>query len=346
VGLVLVALAVKGEWPFGGGGSSGGGGSVRLLCTTELEAACTQLAEHDGDVSVTVEPAGTTAQSLVALPDNQRPNFDAWLAPSPWSQMVDVQRRGKRPLFAKPSDPIGRSPLVVAVRADRKPVLDATPPCNNAIDWKCIGAVAGRPWTDLPGGQPAWGTVKPGYGDPTVNATSLLVLSQASSEFLDNSDYSRSDLQDNNDYLDWLAGLERAVPKLAPSAAGPFAEMLQALPTATYDMVGTTEADAGPARAAAAPERRQQLTLLYPEPVVTADVVVAAVAASPNRDGADGLGGNSELAAALARTGWRVPGQPAARGVRDTPALPRGSGLPTDPGSLVALQETWQGVPK
>ena len=346
VGLVLVALAVKGEWPFGGGGSSGGGGSVRLLCTTELEAACTQLAEHDGDVSVTVEPAGTTAQSLVALPDNQRPNFDAWLAPSPWSQMVDVQRRGKRPLFAKPSDPIGRSPLVVAVRADRKPVLDATPPCNNAIDWKCIGAVAGRPWTDLPGGQPAWGTVKPGYGDPTVNATSLLVLSQASSEFLDNSDYSRSDLQDNNDYLDWLAGLERAVPKLAPSAAGPFAEMLQALPTATYDMVGTTEADSGPALAAAAPERRQQLTLLYPEPVVTADVVVAAVAASPNRDGADGLGGNSELAAALARTGWRAPGQPAARGVRDTPALPRGSGLPTDPGSLVALQETWQGVPK
>jgi hypothetical protein len=346
VGLVLVALAVKGEWPFGGGGSSGGGGSVRLLCTTELEAACTQLAEHDGDVSVTVEPAGTTAQSLVALPDNQRPNFDAWLAPSPWSQMVDVQRRGKRPLFAKPSAAIGRSPLVVAVRADRKAVLDATPPCNNAIDWKCIGAVAGRPWTDLPGGQPAWGTVKPGYGDPTVNATSLLVLSQASSEFLDNSDYSRSDLQDNNDYLDWLAGLERAVPKLAPSAAGPFAEMLQALPTATYDMVGTTEADAGPALAAAAPERRQQLTLLYPEPVVTADVVVAAVAASPNRDGAGGLGGNGELAAALARTGWRVPGQPAARGVRDTPALPRGSGLPTDPGSLVALQETWQGVPK
>jgi len=346
VGLVLVALAVKGEWPFGGGGSSGGGGSVRLLCTTELEAACTQLAEHDGDVSVTVEAAGTTAQSLVALPDNQRPDFDAWLAPSPWPQMVDVQRRGKRPLFAKPSDPVGRSPLVVAVRADRKPVLDATPPCNNAVDWKCIGAVAGRPWTDLPGGQAAWGTVKPGYGDPTVDATSLLVLSQASSEFLDNSDYSRSDLQDNNDYLDWLAGLERAVPKLAPSAAGPFAEMLQALPTATYDMVGTTEADAGPALAAAAPERRQQLTLLYPEPVVTADVVVAAVAASPNRDGADGLGGNSELAAALARTGWRVPGQPAARGVRDTPALPRGSGLPTDPGSLVALQETWQGVPK
>jgi hypothetical protein len=346
IAIVIGALLVRSHFIEDNGGRGGGSGPVRLLCTTELEAACTQLAEHDGDVSVTVEAAGTTAQSLVALPDNQRPDFDAWLAPSPWAQMVDVQRRGKRPLFAKPSDAIGRSPLVVAVRADRKPVLDTTPPCNNAIDWKCIGAVAGRPWTDLPGGQAAWGTVKPGYGDPTVNATSLLVLSQASSEFLDNSDYSLSDLQDNNDYLDWLAGLERAVPKLAPSAAGPFAEMLQALPTATYDMVGTTEADAGPALAAAAPARRQQLTLLYPEPVVTADVVVAAVAATRNRGGADGLAGNSELAAALARTGWRVPGQPGARGVRDTPALPRGSGLPTDPGSLVALQETWQGVPK
>jgi hypothetical protein len=345
IAIVIGALLIRSHF-IEDGGDNGGGGPVRLLCTTELEAACTQLAEHDGDVSVTVEAAGTTAQSLVALPDNQRPDFDAWLAPSPWAQMVDVQRRGKRPLFAKPSDAIGRSPLVVAVRADRKTVLDASPPCNNAIDWKCIGGVAGRPWTDLPGGQAAWGTVKPGYGDPTVNATSLLVLSQASSEFLDNSDYSRSDLQDNNDYLDWLAGLERAVPKLAPSAAGPFAEMLQALPTATYDMVGTTEADAGPALAAAAPARRQQLTLLYPEPVVTADVVVAAVAASRNRGGADGLAGNSELAAALARTGWRVPGQPRPRGVRDTPALPRGSGLPTDPGSLVALQETWQGVPK
>src|SRR6266536_2979521 len=121
--MVLVALAIRGDWPFGGSGG-GGGGAVRLLCTTELEAACTQLAEHDGDVSVTVEPAGTTAQSLVALPDNRRPDFDAWLAPSPWAQMVDVQRRGKRPLFAKPSDTIGRSPLVVAVRADRRPALD------------------------------------------------------------------------------------------------------------------------------------------------------------------------------------------------------------------------------
>jgi hypothetical protein len=338
--LVLVALWIRGRIDE----SSETSPTVRLLCAAELEAACTDLADHS-DVSVTVEPAGTTAQSLIALPDEQRPDFDAWLVPSPWPQMVDVQRRGKRPLFTKPSDPIGRSPLVLVARADRAPVLQATPSCNATVDWKCIGSVAGRSWTELPGGQAAWGTVKPGPGDPALSATALLVASQATSEFLDKTDYARDDLE-SDQYLDWVSGIERAVPKLPPTAASPFAEMVQQLPTATYDVVGTTEAEAGPGIADAAPDRRRALTLLYPEPVVTADVVLAAVAASPSRDDAEGLADDANLAAALAQHGWRVPGQPNARGVRDTPALPRGSGLPTDPGSLVALQETWRGVPK
>jgi hypothetical protein len=338
--LVVVALLVR-NWIDDDGD---GGSAVRLLCTTELEAACTQLAEQNDNVHVTVEQAGTTAQSLVALPDEQRPDFDAWLALAPWPQIVDVQRRANqlRPMFAKPSDPIGRSPLVLVARADRVPVLQATPACNNTVDWKCIGAVAGRSWTELPGGQAAWGTVKPAHGDPTVRAVALLVLSQATSEFLDTADYSRSDLQDNDQYLDWLSSIERAVPDLPTTAASPFAEMLLALPTATYDVVGTTEAEAGPGIAEAAPDRRRELALLYPEPVVTADVVLAAIA---GRDGAaDGLTG--DISEALAATGWRVPGSDSARGVRDTPVLPRGSGLPDDPGALVALQETWRGVPK
>jgi hypothetical protein len=340
--MVVVAVWIRGLIDEDGDGD---GGTVRLLCTTELEAACAELAEHT-DTAVTVEPAGTTAQSLVALSDEQRPDFDAWLAPGPWSQMVDVQRRvnGLRPVFETPSAPIGRSPLVLVVRADRAPVLEATPACNATVDWRCVGAVAGQPWTDLPGGQEAWGTVKPAHGDPATSATALLVLSQATSEFLGTADYSRADLENNDEYLDWLSGIERSIPKLPPTAASPFAEMLQQLPTATYDIVGTTEAEAGPGIADAARDRRRALTLLYPEPVVTADVVLAVVAGSSDKVG--DLAGDADLAAALARTGWRVPGQPNARGVRDTPALPRASGLPPDPGSLVALQETWQGVPK
>ena len=344
VAVLLVVVAVLIRNNVIEGDSGGGAGGVRLLCAAELEAACTDLADHS-DVTVTVEPAGTTAQALIGLPDDQRPDFDAWLAPGPWAQMVDVQRRGRRPLFAKPSDPIARSPLVLVARADRAPVLAATPTCNGKVDWKCIGAVAGQPWTNLPGGQAAWGTVKPGPGDPAISATALLVASQATSQFLDKTDYARDDL-DSDPYLDWVSGIERAVPKLPPTAATPFTEMVQQLPTATYDVVGTTEAEAGPGIADAASDRRRALTLLYPEPVVTADVVLAAVAAGPKEDAASGLAGNGDLAAALARHGWRVPGQPAARGVRDTPALPRTSGLPPDPGALVALQETWSGVPK
>jgi hypothetical protein len=338
--LVVVALWIRGRIDENGGGAA----TVRLLCTTELEAACTDLSENSV-VSVTVEPAGMTAESLAR---GERVDFDAWLAPSPWPQMVDIQRRvnGLRPAFDAPSDPIGRSPLVLVARADRAPVLQGTPQCNNVLDWRCIGAVAGRPWTGLPGGQTAWGTVKPAHGDPASNATALLVLSQATSEFLGTADYSRADLETNDAYLDWLSGIERAIPKLPPTAASPFAEMVQQLPTATYDIVGTTESEAGPGIAAAAPDRRRALTLLYPEPVVTADVVLAAVARSSREHQAAGLAGEGDLAAALARTGWRVPDEPNARGVRDTPALPRGSGLPPDPGALVALQETWRGVPK
>jgi hypothetical protein len=336
--LVVVALYVRNRIDEDGGS----GGTVRLLCSTELEAACTDLADN-ADVAVTVEPAGTTAQSLATLPDAERGRvgFDAWLAPSPWPEIVDVQRRvnNLRPMFATASDPIGRSPLVLVVRADRKPVLEATPACGGKVDWKCIGAVAGRSWTELPGGQPAWGTVKPAYGDPTMSAVALLVLSQATSEFLGTSDYSKADLEDNDQYLDWLSSIEGAVPS---TPTNPFVEMLQQLPTTTYDIVGTTEAEAGPAIAAAASDRKKELTLLYPEPVVTADVVLAAV--SGREDVADGLD-LDDVGASLARTGWRVAGQPNARGVRDTPALPRQSGLP-DAGVLVALQGAWSGVPK
>lgn len=341
--MVVVALYVRSRIDDGGGGS---GGTVRLLCTPEVEAACTDLADN-ADVSVTVEPAGTTAQSLAALPDAERGRvgFDAWLAPSPWPEIADVQRRvnNLRPMFAMPSEPIGRSPLVLVVRADRKPVLEATPACGGKVDWKCVGAVAGRPWTELPGGQAAWGAVKPVYGDPATSAGALLVLSQATSEFLGTTDYSRADLENNDQYLDWLSTIERAVPS---TPTNPFLEMLQQLPTATYDVVGTTEAEAGPAIAAAAPDRRKELTLLYPEPVVSADVVLAAVASGPSRDDAESLAGDTDLASALARRGWRVPGLSRARGVRDTPALPRQSGLPHDAGVLVALQDTWRGVQK
>ena len=49
--------------------------------------------------------------------------------------------------------------------------------------------------------------------------------------------------------------------------------MLAAGPS-LYDIVGTTEAEAGPRLARSARDRRDRVTLLYPAPVATADIVL------------------------------------------------------------------------
>jgi hypothetical protein len=342
--MVVVALYVRGRIDDDGNGSgSSSSHVVRLRCSTELEAACTRLADHDANVDVTVEDAGVTADALVAVPDaaRRRVGFDAWLVPAPWPGVVDVRRQvnGLEPIFETTTSPIARSPLVLVVRSDRNAVLQSTPQCGGAVTWKCLGQVAGQPW-DAIGGQTQWGRVRPGHSDPTRSATGLLVLSQATSEFLANEQYSRFDLQDNDDYGDWLTGLEQAVPATARTSASPFLDLLQ---QPAFDAVGTIEAEAGPALARAARDRRSQLTLLYPEPVITANVVLATVAGAPGGAAVDDLAASDALHESLAQAGWRVAGQPRAEGVRVTPALRPVSGLP-DAGVLVALQDTWRGT--
>jgi hypothetical protein len=340
--MVVLALWIRGRIDDDdGGGGSGDGSALRVRCALELEAACGELA--DQGVDTTVDDAGTTAAALVAIPNAQREDvgFDAWLVTAPWPEIVDVQRaeNGLEPVFRATTGPVARSPLVLAVRTDRNDVLEGTPECGGTVSWRCVGELAGRPW-DTIGGQQSWRSVRPAHGDPTRSATGLAVLSQATSEFLDNEGYSRNDLELNSDYADWLAGLERAVPPSAFTSRSPFLEMVQQLPTATYDVVGTTEAEAGPALADAAPARRRQVTLLYPDPVISTDVVLATVTGADAGAVAD-LADSDDLRDDLAETGWRVAGRPRADGVRATPVLRPVSGLP-DAGVLVALQDTWE----
>ncbi len=341
--MVVLALWIRSriDDDGGGNGGSGDGSALRVRCALELEAACGELA--DQGVDTTVDDAGTTAAALVAIPNAQREDvgFDAWLVTAPWPEIVDVQRaeNGLEPVFRATTGPVARSPLVLAVRTDRNDVLERTAECGGTVSWRCVGTLAGRPW-DTIGGQQSWRSVRPAHGDPTRSATGLAVLSQATSEFLDNEGYSRNDLELNSDYADWLAGLERAVPPSAFTSRSPFLEMVQQLPTATYDVVGTTEAEAGPALADAAPARRRQVTLLYPDPVISTDVVLATVTGADAGAVAD-LADSDDLRDDLAETGWRVAGRPRADGVRATPVLRPVSGLP-DAGVLVALQDTWE----
>ncbi len=342
--MVVVALWVRGRIDDGGGGNgSSGDGVLRVRCATELAEVCNQVGAELDDVEFSTASAGATAAELARLPDARREEsgFDAWLVPEPWPEIVDVRRgvNGLEPVFETPTDPIARSPLALVVRTDRRPVLEATAECGGAVTWRCVGEVAGRSW-DAVGGEAQWGRVRPGHGNPTESAVGLLVLSQATTGFFEGAEqYTRFDLEDNLDYGDWLSDLEQSIPGFG----SPFAEMLQQLPTAAFDVVGTTEAEAGPALARAARDRRRQLTLLYPEPVVTADVVLAP-AIGADREAVDELAGGDELRTALAEHGWRVPGEPRAKGVGTTPALRARNGLPDDPGALVALQDVWNGT--
>jgi hypothetical protein len=103
---------------------------------------------------------------------------------------------------------------------------------------------------------------------------------------------------------------------------------------AQVDIVGTTEADAGPQIASAAVT--QKPVVLYPRPVATADVVLAPVAGSrvsgALREVVDGRGRR-----ALAEAGWRVDGEELAPGIDQAEELPPRSGLPA-PGLLDALR--------
>jgi hypothetical protein len=337
--MIGAALGIRALLDGGDDGGSGNGeqtGPPRLLCATELAAACDDLAsEHD--IDVTIAPAGSAVEELLGTTDDQIDTlaYDGWLTFARDAEIVSSERErlALAPVLDEPSDPIGRTPLVLAAWKERADAL--APRCGGELTWKCLGEVAGRPWTAV-GGEAAWGTVKPGHADPATTGDGLAVIGQAASQYFGRSDLDRADVQDDPGFVDWFSRLERAVE----ADGDPLLRMLQTR-AAAFDVVGTTEAQAGPQLAAAAADLRREVTLLYPSPVATADVVFAQVA---GRDtdlddivtGDDGRG-------AIARAGYRVDDEGRAPGVPDRPALPKRSNLPPA-GTLVALLQTWHEV--
>jgi hypothetical protein len=302
---------------------------LHLVCAEEFKAVCSALAGDD--VTVEVREAGETAAALSAP---EPPEADGWVTLQPWPQIVE-EARARRSLDVFPGEPlvVGRSPLVMAAWDDRVRALSGR--CGATLSWSCVGKNAGNPWGVL-GGQRLWGRVKPGFGEPSLNATGLLVLGQATSDFLGTSAFSVRDF-DEPKFQAWLTNLGTNIPTTGGPGASPLQQMLQR-GRSIFDFVGTTEAEAGPALQRAAPDRRQGLQLLYPKPMVVAEAVVA-----PLRAGADERLRDlfSETgAAALANNGWRVAGQDRGPGVPTTPALPKEANIPKA-GVLEALRIRW-----
>jgi hypothetical protein len=277
---------------------------LRVVCAAELGPVCDALRRTDAQV--TVEGAGTTADRLGRMAGDD-PGVDAWLVPAPWPQIVDGRRQRAflPPLFADVGAPLARSPLVLVVE---KALADRIGPrCAGPVGWKCLGEQAA--------------TALPRHPEPST-AFGALILGQATAAWFGRVDNLSTFDLDDPAFARWFQALERAAPAVA-SGASPLEEMLGS-GFATYKAVGTIEADAVPVLAASA--LRERVTVLYPEPMATADVVLA---------GAGGrLRDNESLRKALKDAGWRVD----AAGPPGAPALPATNGLPS-PGFLDALRE-------
>jgi Bacterial extracellular solute-binding protein len=306
---------------------------LRLTCATELDVACSRMAEKDDRVVLTVEPAGVTADRLASVDADA--GLDGWLAPAPWPDIVDGQRRARAlpALFSGERPTVARSPLVLVVWKDRAAALNPRCPAPGGLGWRCLGEAAGAPggWPSV-GGRPEWGPVKPGHAAPDTDGIGLLVLGQAVAGWFGRADLSTADLEDEA-FARWFGGLERAVPS---SAGSPLESMLVVGPAA-FDAAGTTEAEAAPLVAGSA--RRDALTLLYPSPMATADVVLATAGEKGMASSLRGVVGGDEGRTALTEAGWRV-------GAGDrpgAPALAAASGLPS-PGLLDALRARWREV--
>ena len=231
---------------------------------------------------------------------------------------------------------IARSPLVIAARQDRAAVLTAF--CGGQVTWTCVGEVAGAPWTDI-GGQETWGVVRPAHAEPLTSGAGLLVLGAAVASFVatpevDADAVTPIDWDTNDAFPGWFQNLERTVPEEAfTPGRDPLGTWLQRR-LIGYDLVGTTEAAALTSLAAAAPDIRDDATVLYPAPVATADVLLAPVAG-----GRDATGLEDDLTEALITAGYRVDGN----APPGAPVLPESDGLPA-PGALDALRGLWERV--
>ena len=280
---------------------------------------------------VIVEDAGNTASRLETA--DTVTGIDGWLVEAPWPEIVDEARarNGLPDVFEADPAVLARSPLVMAMWNDRLEAIVGS--CEDgALTWKCVGNVAGKQWSTI-GGEDSWGAVKPGFADPRTDGIGALVLAQAAVSFFGTTDLS-SDQFNEDDFQRWIRQMATAVPQ-NPT----FADMLTFGPSAV-DVTGTTEAEAGPGLESS--RDKGNITITYPAPVATADVVLAQVAGASGGERLTRIVGGETGLDALAAAAWRVPGRPPAAGVITDVELPADSGLPS-PGAIDALRQPVEG---
>lgn len=327
VAMIGGAILVRGLLIDGDDGSDGGAGvadgDTHLVCATELEAACEALAAEDDSVTFEVEEAGETADRLTAA-DFQpgESEVDGWLTLNPWPALVSLRAdlTNQRDPLGEPSDVLATTRVAVIGPADRTELLVDECDAAGSLSWRCLGEIADDPW-ETHGASSDQGNVEVGHDDPTVSATGLLALGQATADYFGRSDFASNDFDDG--FRDWLDQLEGSDPGLPLAIqALPVVEQLERFPNASWDAVGTLD----PAATAAVGRADGEFTVLYPAPMIVAEAVLAPIR------GHEADLDDDDLAAALEAAGW-APG-PAPQEAETSPSA----------GVFEALISEWRNV--
>lgn len=314
---------------------------LTLTCVPELRTVCQGLQGGDRPVQVTVEDPADTAEALAASTTEERRGPQVWLVPAPWVEVATAMRSTTAGDPGEPAltAPVARSPLVLVGWEDRLAALDAA--CGQPVDWACLGEQAGRSWDAELGLGGAAGTVRPAHQGPATGATGLLVLGAAVADQLGTPDPGSQQL-DQGGFASWFARLEGAVPSLAVASPSLVGDLLTR-GRAAYDVAGVTEAEAVTAleRVGAG---RELPAVRYPEPLATADLVLAAYPGSGGAERVEAELGDG-LRARLREAGWRVADgeAPAATPLGAPAVLPADDGVPGG-GFLAALRTRYEEV--
>jgi hypothetical protein len=217
-------------------GATAAPSALRVVCSTELRAACDELGGA-------VEDAGATADRLVASDD---PPIDAWIVPDPWPALVDVRRQQQQ------RDPLFGDAVVVASTRLGIVTWKGDVACPVPVTWKCVGEEGARA----------------GHADPARDGVGLLTLGNAVASFFGRTDLSTTDL-DEPGFDAWFAQLEQR-----GTINGDALNLLFSSRGALYDAVAVTEVDVRDVVEKAADRKRVKVS--YPARMATAGAVVAA----------------------------------------------------------------------
>jgi hypothetical protein len=303
--MVAGALVIRDRIDNDDKGGAGGSGALKLVCASELGAVCDEIEGAE----VTVEPAWVTADRLKSV-DADDAAIDGWLAPGPWGEVVDASRASSAErLFADAGDPLARSPFVLAVWKDKRAKLA----CAAQVEFACLGdAVIVRGFRL---GMAA-----------DDQAEGVLADAALGAGHIKNADFATNDLNET-DLSDWLAALDRSVDGVGRNPGGRSFTELLTFGAAAADGYLSTEAAIAPQFANAA--KRDQIDVLHPSPIATADVLFVP------RPGGRGdrlraIVRGDKVRELLTTNGWRVD-------ATGSPKLPATDGLPSA-GVLLAIR--------